>query len=184
MFTITLRFFSFFVHFLPRNKRSGMTKMPIDSSMFIYLPCVCLFFLYRYKKHWIRKPGRPRRRLRGTDRITRLTIELHTTANTASFGVVESLKLTTHAKTRRIAKFAFDFAITHGRKKATAVHKANIASANESLIANASYLLMFLKIGNLATACSFNRARKYPSINFETMIVDNCCMQARVRCLC
>ena len=41
-------------------------------------------------------------------------------------GVVESLKLTTRAKTRRIAKFAFDFAITHGRKKVTAVHKANI----------------------------------------------------------
>lgn len=41
-------------------------------------------------------------------------------------GVVESLKITTREKTRRIAKFAFDYAINHGRKKVTAVHKANI----------------------------------------------------------
>ena len=41
-------------------------------------------------------------------------------------GVVESLKITTRDKTRRIAKFAFDYAINHGRKKVTAVHKANI----------------------------------------------------------
>jgi isocitrate dehydrogenase (NAD+) len=41
-------------------------------------------------------------------------------------GVVESLKITTRDKARRIAKFAFDYATNHGRKKVTAVHKANI----------------------------------------------------------
>ncbi len=41
-------------------------------------------------------------------------------------GVVESLKITTRDKARRIAKFAFDYAANHGRKKVTAVHKANI----------------------------------------------------------
>ena len=41
-------------------------------------------------------------------------------------GVVESLKITTAEKARRIAKFAFDYAVNHGRKKVTAVHKANI----------------------------------------------------------
>lgn len=41
-------------------------------------------------------------------------------------GVVESLKITTREKTRRIAKFAFDYATNHGRKKVTAIHKANI----------------------------------------------------------
>lgn len=41
-------------------------------------------------------------------------------------GVIESLKITTREKTRRIAKFAFDYATNHGRKKVTAVHKANI----------------------------------------------------------
>ena len=41
-------------------------------------------------------------------------------------GVVESLKITTKAKALRIAKFAFDYAAKNGRKKVTAVHKANI----------------------------------------------------------
>jgi isocitrate dehydrogenase (NAD+) len=41
-------------------------------------------------------------------------------------GVVESLKITTQAKALRIAKFAFDYAARHNRKKVTAVHKANI----------------------------------------------------------
>lgn len=41
-------------------------------------------------------------------------------------GVVESLKIITHAKSKRIAKFAFDYALRHDRKKVTAVHKANI----------------------------------------------------------
>jgi len=39
---------------------------------------------------------------------------------------VESLKIVTHAKSSRIAKFAFDYAVKHERKKVTAVHKANI----------------------------------------------------------
>ena len=41
-------------------------------------------------------------------------------------GVVESLKIITKVKSERIAKFAFDYATRHGRKKVTAVHKANI----------------------------------------------------------
>jgi len=41
-------------------------------------------------------------------------------------GVVESLKIVTRANSNRIAKFAFDYAMKHGRKKVTAVHKANI----------------------------------------------------------
>ena len=47
-------------------------------------------------------------------------------------GVVESLKITTREKTRRIAKFAFDYATNHGRKKVTAVHKANIMYVSKS----------------------------------------------------
>jgi isocitrate dehydrogenase (NAD+) len=41
-------------------------------------------------------------------------------------GVVESLKVITAPKSEQIAKFAFDFAVQKGRKKVTAVHKANI----------------------------------------------------------
>jgi len=76
-------------------------------------------------------------------------------------GVIESLKITTRDKTRRIAKFAFDYAIQHGRKKVTAIHKANIMKLGDGL---------FLK------SCK-EISELYPSIKFETMIVDNCCMQ-------
>ena len=41
-------------------------------------------------------------------------------------GVVESLKIITEKKSTRIAQYAFDYAKRHGRKKVTAVHKANI----------------------------------------------------------
>ena len=48
-------------------------------------------------------------------------------------GVVECLKVVTAEKSRRIAKFAFDYATKHGRKKVTAVHKANIMKLGDGL---------------------------------------------------
>lgn len=48
-------------------------------------------------------------------------------------GVIECLKIMTREKCRRIAKFAFDYAIKHGRKKVTAVHKANIMKLGDGL---------------------------------------------------
>jgi len=41
-------------------------------------------------------------------------------------GVVESIKVITKEASRRIAEYAFEFAYLSGRKKITAVHKANI----------------------------------------------------------
>ena len=41
-------------------------------------------------------------------------------------GVVESLKIITREKSQRIAKYAFDYATRHERKRVTAIHKANI----------------------------------------------------------
>ena len=41
-------------------------------------------------------------------------------------GVFESVKVTTRAACERIATFAFEYAVRHGRKKVTTVHKANI----------------------------------------------------------
>lgn len=76
-------------------------------------------------------------------------------------GVVESLKITTREKTRRIAKFAFDYATNHGRKKVTAVHKANIMKLGDGL-----FIQSCKEVADL-----------YPNIKFETMIIDNCCMQ-------
>ena len=72
-------------------------------------------------------------------------------------GVVESLKLVTGRKSTRIAKFAFDYATKNGRKKVTAVHKANIMKLGDGL---------FLR-------CCEEVAQLYPEIKFENMIVDN-----------
>merc|ERR1719466_65677 len=76
-------------------------------------------------------------------------------------GVVECLKVVTADKSYRIAKFAFDYATKHGRKKVTAVHKANIMKLGDGL---------FLK-------CCGEVAALYPNIEFESMIVDNTTMQ-------
>lgn len=48
-------------------------------------------------------------------------------------GVVECLKIVTRVKSQRIAKFAFDYATKNGRKKVTAVHKANIMKLGDGL---------------------------------------------------
>ncbi|KAJ2937140.1 hypothetical protein O0L34_g19502 [Tuta absoluta] len=76
-------------------------------------------------------------------------------------GVVECLKIVTAAKSERIAKFAFDYAVKMGRKKVTAIHKANIMKLGDGL---------FLR------SCE-EIAKLYPRIEFEKMIVDNCTMQ-------
>ncbi|XP_048001401.1 isocitrate dehydrogenase [NAD] subunit beta, mitochondrial isoform X2 [Leguminivora glycinivorella] len=76
-------------------------------------------------------------------------------------GVVECLKIITAVKSDRIAKFAFDYAVKMGRKKVTAVHKANI---------------MKLGDGTFLRSCE-QMAKLYPRIEFEKMIVDNCTMQ-------
>jgi len=41
-------------------------------------------------------------------------------------GIVESLKIITREKSQRIAKYAFDYATRHKRRRVTAIHKANI----------------------------------------------------------
>ncbi|VDL18913.1 unnamed protein product [Hymenolepis diminuta] len=76
-------------------------------------------------------------------------------------GVVESMKITTREKSARIAHFAFNYAIQHGRKKVTAVHKANIMKLGDGL-----FLHTCEEVSKL-----------YPSIQFNSMIIDNCCMQ-------
>uniref|UniRef100_A0A3P9H9F1 Isocitrate dehydrogenase [NAD] subunit, mitochondrial n=1 Tax=Oryzias latipes TaxID=8090 RepID=A0A3P9H9F1_ORYLA len=64
-------------------------------------------------------------------------------------------------KSRRIAKFAFDYATKKGRSKVTAVHKANI---------------MKLADGLFLQSCA-EVAQLYPKIKYENIIIDNCCMQ-------
>lgn len=62
---------------------------------------------------------------------------------------------------RRIIKFAFDHARANGRKKVTAVHKANIMKFTDGL---------FLQVAREV-------AQEYPDIEFDDRIVDNMCMQ-------
>ena len=76
-------------------------------------------------------------------------------------GVVESLKIITEKASTRIARFAFEYARTHGRKRVTAVHKANIMKLSDGL---------FLQ-------CFRNVAKEYPNILADDRIVDNLCMQ-------
>src|SRR5215472_3783941 len=76
-------------------------------------------------------------------------------------GVVESLKIMTEKASTRIAVFAFEFAKKYGRKKITAVHKANIMKKSDGL-----FLACFRKV-----------AVNYPSIEHDEKIVDNLCMQ-------
>jgi isocitrate dehydrogenase (NAD+) len=48
-------------------------------------------------------------------------------------GVVQALKIITEKGSTRIAKFAFDYARKHGRKKIHAIHKANIMKLSDGL---------------------------------------------------
>ena len=76
-------------------------------------------------------------------------------------GVVESLKIITERASTRIAQFAFNHARRHGRKKVTAIHKANIMKLSDGL---------FIE-------CSRRMAREFRDIAYEERIVDAACMQ-------
>ncbi|MGH9536065.1 MAG: isocitrate/isopropylmalate dehydrogenase family protein [Terriglobales bacterium] len=76
-------------------------------------------------------------------------------------GVVESLKIATEKGCRRIARFAFDYARSHGRKRVHAIHKANIMKLTDGL---------FLRMAR-------EQAAEYPEIEYLEAIVDNACMQ-------
>lgn len=68
----------------------------------------------------------------------------------------ESIKIITKKASEKIVKFAFDTALEQGRKKVTAVHKANIMKCTDGLFLNVSREV----------------AKNYPQIQFEDMIVD------------
>jgi isocitrate dehydrogenase (NAD+) len=76
-------------------------------------------------------------------------------------GVVESLKIITEKASTRIARFAFEYARRHGRKKIHAIHKANIMKLSDGL---------FLRSVRTVAA-------QFPEIQYKELIVDNACMQ-------
>ncbi len=75
-------------------------------------------------------------------------------------GVVESLKIITERASTRIAKFAFEHARRHGRRKVTAIHKANIMKLGDGLFLD----------------CVRTASRSYTDIQYEEKIVDAACM--------
>ena len=75
-------------------------------------------------------------------------------------GVVEGLKIITAEASTRVAAFAFDYARKHGRKRVTAIHKANIMKMADGL---------FLR-------CVRDVASRYPDIRNDERIVDAACM--------
>ncbi len=76
-------------------------------------------------------------------------------------GVVESLKIITEVASTRIARFAFEYARANGRRRVTAVHKANIMKLSDGL-----FLDCFRKV-----------AEDYPDVGADDRIVDATCMR-------
>ena len=74
----------------------------------------------------------------------------------------ESIKIITRGASERIARFAFEYAVANGRRKVTAVHKANIMKLSDGL---------FLE------SCRAVAADYDGRVEFEDRIVDNMCMQ-------
>jgi len=72
-----------------------------------------------------------------------------------------SLKMISETSSRRIVKFAFEYARAYKRKKVTAISKANILKFSDGL---------FLAIAREV-------AQEYPGIEFEDRLVDNMTMQ-------
>jgi isocitrate dehydrogenase (NAD+) len=88
------------------------------------------------------------------------SINAHSKKQVASDAAV-SIKVITPENSRRIVKFAFEYARANGRKKVTIVHKANIMKFTDGL---------FLRIGQEVAA-------EYPDVQSNDRIVDNMCMQ-------
>jgi len=72
-----------------------------------------------------------------------------------------SLKVISQTASERITKFAFEYARQNGRKKVTAIHKANILKFSDGLFLNTAREV----------------AKSYPDIEFTDMVLDATCMQ-------
>lgn len=72
-----------------------------------------------------------------------------------------SIKIITRDASVRICEYAFEYAVKNNRKEVCVVTKANICKLSDGL---------FLE-------CAREVSKKYPSINFREILIDNCCMQ-------
>ena len=76
-------------------------------------------------------------------------------------GVAQSMKIITEKASTRVAKFAFEYAAKHKRKRIHAIHKANIMKLTDGLFLDS--------VRKVATG--------FPAIEYREHIVDNTCMQ-------
>jgi isocitrate dehydrogenase (NAD+) len=79
--------------------------------------------------------------------------------------VMQSLKIITRRASIRIAESAFSYAARHGRRKVTAVHKANIMKLSDGLFVR----------------CCREVAQRHPEVEYKELIVDNAAMQLVMR---
>ena len=99
---------------------------------------------------------------KGTPEAARLIkLIAETKGNTVGEDSGFSIKLISEAGSRRIVKFAFEYARAYNRKKVTAIHKANILKFSDGL---------FLAVAREV-------AQEYPDVEFEDRLVDNMTMQ-------
>jgi isocitrate dehydrogenase (NAD+) len=80
-------------------------------------------------------------------------------------GVVESLKIITEKASTRVSEFAFAYARANGRKRVTAIHKANIMKLSDGL-----FLESTRKV-----------SREYTDLTYDERIVDAACMHLVMR---
>ncbi|HLI87278.1 MAG TPA: isocitrate/isopropylmalate dehydrogenase family protein [Ktedonobacteraceae bacterium] len=90
-----------------------------------------------------------------------LEVIARTTGHQLDTNSALSIKYISVAASRRIVKFAFEYARANKRRKVTAVHKANIMRLSDGL-----FLTMAHEV-----------SKEYPDIQYEDRIVDNMCMQ-------
>ncbi len=79
--------------------------------------------------------------------------------------IAQAVKVITRPGCKRLHKYAFEMMRRQGRKRLTAVHKANIMKLTDGM-----FLEEFYKM-----------AVEYPDIEADEIIVDNCCMQLVTR---
>lgn len=75
--------------------------------------------------------------------------------------IAQAVKVITRPGCRRLCKYAFEMVRMQGRKRLTAVHKANIMKLSDGLFLEEFYAM----------------AKQYPDMQADDIIVDNCCLQ-------
>ena len=99
---------------------------------------------------------------------------------------MQSIKLITWDASERVARYAFHYAQSSGRKRVTAVHKANIMYGYQSvkswtLIADHGVITRKMSDGMFLSACR-EVSKEFPDVAYDEDLLDRVCL--RVCCSC